>query len=64
MRTLAVPSDPVARLWHAATMLAKHRCDGHIALWSARASAAWRPHVLSALAQASTRRVVRAVSIT
>lgn len=28
MRTLAVPSDPVARLWHAATMLREHR--GHV----------------------------------
>ncbi|MEU8953435.1 hypothetical protein AB0C93_03925 [Streptomyces sp. NPDC048518] len=28
MRTLPVPSDPVARLWHSATMLREHRCDG------------------------------------
>ena len=31
MRTLPVPSDPVARLWHSATMLREHRADGHVA---------------------------------
>ena len=31
MRTLAVPSEPVARLWHSATTLREHRGDGHIA---------------------------------
>jgi hypothetical protein len=31
MRTLAVPSNPVARLWHSATMLREHRGDGHVA---------------------------------
>lgn len=31
MRILAVPSEPVARLWHSATMLREHRADGHIA---------------------------------
>jgi hypothetical protein len=37
MRTIAVPSDPVARLWHSAQMLREHRGDGHIvALSSAR----------------------------
>ncbi len=28
---LAVPADPVARLWHAATVLREHRGDGHFA---------------------------------
>jgi hypothetical protein len=28
---LPVPSDPLARLWHAATVLREHRGDGHIA---------------------------------
>jgi hypothetical protein len=31
LRTLPVPSDPVARLWHSATMLREHRGDGHVA---------------------------------
>lgn len=28
---LAVPAEPLARLWHAATVLREHRGDGHIA---------------------------------
>jgi hypothetical protein len=28
---LPVPADPLARLWHAATLLREHRGDGHIA---------------------------------
>jgi len=28
---LSVPADPVARLWHAATVLREHRGDGHFA---------------------------------
>jgi hypothetical protein len=28
---LAVPDEPVARLWHAATLLREHRFDGHVA---------------------------------
>jgi hypothetical protein len=51
MRTLAVPSDPVARLWHSATMLREHRGDGHVAaLLGARIGGA-EAHVLSALEQ-------------
>lgn len=49
MRTLPVPSDPVARLWHSATMLREHRGDGHIAaLVGARIGGA-EAHILSAL---------------
>ncbi|MFD2468971.1 SCO6745 family protein [Amycolatopsis silviterrae] len=49
MRSLPVPSDPVARLWHSATMLREHRGDGHIAaLVGARISGA-EAHILSAL---------------
>jgi hypothetical protein len=29
LRRLAVPEEPVARLWHAATLLREHRGDGH-----------------------------------
>ncbi|WP_069466100.1 SCO6745 family protein [Actinacidiphila rubida] len=51
MRTLPVPGDPVARLWHSATMLREHRGDGHVAaLLGARISGT-EAHVLSALAQ-------------
>jgi hypothetical protein len=48
-RTLPVPSDPVTRLWHSATMLREHRGDGHVAaLLGARIGGA-EAHVLSAL---------------
>jgi hypothetical protein len=29
LRALDVPEEPVARLWHAATLLREHRGDGH-----------------------------------
>ena len=49
MRTLAVPSDPVARLWHSATMLREHRGDGHIAALVGTRIGGTQAHVLSAL---------------
>nr|WP_245695299.1 MarR family transcriptional regulator [Streptomyces antibioticus] len=49
MRTLAVPSDPVARLWHCATMLREHRGDGHIAALLGAGIGGTEAHVLSAL---------------
>lgn len=51
MRTLAIPSDPVARLWHSATMLREHRGDGHIAALVGARIGGTEAHVLSALAQ-------------
>ncbi|MEU6388035.1 MarR family transcriptional regulator [Streptomyces sp. NPDC046939] len=51
MRTLPVPSDPVARLWHAATMLREHRGDGHIAALVGARIGGTEAHVLDALAQ-------------
>ncbi|MFG1805691.1 MarR family transcriptional regulator [Streptomyces sp. NPDC049040] len=51
MRTLEVPGDPVARLWHSATMLREHRGDGHIAALVASRIGGTEAHVLSALAQ-------------
>jgi hypothetical protein len=50
MRTLAVPNDPVARLWHCATMLREHRGDGHIAALVGARIGGTEAHVLSALA--------------
>src|SRR5256885_14553250 len=32
LRALEVPGEPVARLWHAATLLREHRGDGHNAV--------------------------------
>ncbi|MFF4803269.1 MarR family transcriptional regulator [Streptomyces sp. NPDC001351] len=51
MRTLAIPSDPVARLWHSATMLREHRGDGHIAALVGARIGGTQAHVLSALEQ-------------
>ncbi|MBM2621316.1 MarR family transcriptional regulator [Actinoplanes sp. LDG1-06] len=50
MRTLAVPSDPVARLWHSATMLREHRGDGHVAALVGAGIGGTEAHVISALA--------------
>jgi hypothetical protein len=32
LRTLPIPDEPVARLWHAADLLREHRGDGHVAV--------------------------------
>jgi hypothetical protein len=50
MRTLPVPSDPVARLWHCATMLREHRADGHIAALVGARIGGTEAHLLWALA--------------
>jgi hypothetical protein len=49
MRTLPVPDDPAARLWHAATMLREHRGDGHVAALVSARIGGTEAHVLSAL---------------
>lgn len=49
LRALPVPDDPVARLWHAATMLREHRGDGHIAALVAEGIGGTEAHVLLAL---------------
>jgi hypothetical protein len=51
MRTLPVPGDPVARLWHSATMLREHRGDGHVAALVGARVGGTEAHVLEALAQ-------------
>jgi hypothetical protein len=48
-RTLLVPSDPVTRLWHSATMLREHRGDGHVAALLGARIGGTEAHVLSAL---------------
>jgi len=50
MRTLPVPGDPVARLWHSGTMLREHRCDGHIAALVCARIGGTEAHVLGAIA--------------
>jgi helix-turn-helix protein len=50
LRALAVPEEPVARLWHAATLLREHRGDGHNATLLAHGIGGTEAHVLLALA--------------
>jgi hypothetical protein len=49
LRALPVPADPVARPWHAATLLREHRGDGHIAALAAEGIGGTEAHVLHAL---------------
>ena len=49
LRTLPVPQEPVARLWHAATLLREHRGDGHTVALLAEGIGGTEAHVLHAL---------------
>jgi hypothetical protein len=49
LRALKVPEEPVARLWHAATLLREHRGDGHNAALLAHGIGGTESHVLMAL---------------
>ena len=51
LRVLPVPEEPVARLWHAATLLREHRGDGHIAALVAHGIGGTEAHVLHALSE-------------
>jgi hypothetical protein len=51
LRTLPVPDEPVARLWHAATLLREHRGDGHNAALAAAGIGGTQAHVLHALSE-------------
>ncbi|MFF5229548.1 MarR family transcriptional regulator [Dactylosporangium sp. NPDC000521] len=51
LRTVPVPVDPVARLWHAATLLREHRGDGHNAALVAAGIGGTEAHVLHALSE-------------
>ncbi|HEX4087568.1 MAG TPA: hypothetical protein VHZ33_02565 [Trebonia sp.] len=51
LRALPVPDEPVARLWHAATLLREHRGDGHIAALVAAGIGGTQAHVLHALSE-------------
>lgn len=50
LRTIDVPEEPVAKLWHAATLLREHRGDGHNIALVARGIGGTEAHVLAALA--------------
>jgi len=49
LRTLPIPAEPLARLWHAANMLREHRGDGHIVALMSEGIGGTEAHVLSAL---------------
>ncbi|MFC3731906.1 MarR family winged helix-turn-helix transcriptional regulator [Actinoplanes nipponensis] len=49
LRALVVPEEPVARLWHAATLLREHRGDGHNAVLLGHGIGGTEAHVLLAL---------------
>ncbi|OXM54372.1 SCO6745 family protein [Amycolatopsis alba] len=49
LRALPVPQAPLARLWHAATLLREHRGDGHIVALLAEGIGGTEAHVLHAL---------------
>lgn len=54
LRALDVPEEPVARLWHAATLLREHRGDGHNAALLAHGIGGTEAHVLMALSLGMT----------
>jgi hypothetical protein len=49
VRTLPLPTEPVARLWHGANLLREHRGDGHVAALVASGIGGTEAHVLHAL---------------
>jgi hypothetical protein len=49
LRSLPVPEEPLARLWHAATLLREHRGDGHNIALVAAGIDGQEAHVLQAL---------------
>jgi hypothetical protein len=49
LRALPLPEEPVARLFHAASLLREHRGDGHIAALMAEGIGGLEAHVLLAL---------------
>jgi len=51
LRALPVPEEPVARLWHAATLLREHRGDGHVAALVTAGVGRTECHVLHALSE-------------
>src|SRR5256885_16159191 len=49
LRAIPIPDDPVARLFHAASLLREHRGDGHIAALMIEGVGGLEAHVLFAL---------------
>ena len=51
VRTLPLPTEPVARLWHGANLLREHRGDGHVAALLTEGIGGTESHVLHALSE-------------
>ena len=51
VRTLPLPTEPLARLWHGANLLREHRGDGHVAALLTMGIAGTESHVLHALSE-------------
>jgi hypothetical protein len=51
VRTLPVPTEPMARLWHGANLLREHRGDGHVAALVTMGIGGTQAHVLHALSE-------------
>jgi len=51
VRTLRLPTEPVARLWHGANLLREHRGDGHVAALLTAGIGGTESHVLHALSE-------------
>ena len=51
VRTLPLPTEPMARLWHGANLLREHRGDGHVAALLTAGIGGTEAHVLHALSE-------------
>jgi hypothetical protein len=51
LRTMPLPTEPLARLWHGANLLREHRGDGHVAALLTEGVGRTEAHVLLALAE-------------
>ena len=51
VRTLPLPTEPLARLWHGANLLREHRGDGHVAALLTMGIGGTEAHVLHALSE-------------
>jgi hypothetical protein len=51
LRTLPIPDEPVARLWHSANLLREHRGDGHVAALVSEGIGGLESHALYAVSQ-------------
>ncbi|HEV2360301.1 MAG TPA: hypothetical protein VGS21_01225 [Acidimicrobiales bacterium] len=56
-RALPIPEEPLARLWHAATLLREHRGDGHVAALLNAGIAGRASHILQAASSGTPKAV-------